>query len=60
MEKVGNAYGFLVGKLKGRNYLQDVGVDERIILKVRNRVGGYGLDTLDPGFGFYKKRVFLD
>jgi hypothetical protein len=28
-----NAYRILVGSLKGRDHLEDAGVDERIILK---------------------------
>jgi hypothetical protein len=30
---MGNAYKILVGNLKGRNHLKDLGVDGRIILK---------------------------
>jgi hypothetical protein len=33
MVEMRNSYTILVGELKGRNYVEDVGVDERLILK---------------------------
>jgi hypothetical protein len=33
MEEMRNAYRILVGKLKGRDHLDDLGVDTRIMLK---------------------------
>jgi hypothetical protein len=42
MEEMRNAYNILVGKPKGKNHSEDLGVDGKIILEgiIRKRGGG--------------------
>jgi hypothetical protein len=48
-----NACKILVGNLNGRDYLDDLGVDERIILEIihKNNVGRSGKDSSGSGWG---------
>jgi hypothetical protein len=50
-EEVSTAYKFWSGNLKGRNHLEDLGVDGRILLEwiFGNRVGGCGMDSSGSG-----------
>ena len=41
-----NSHRVLLENLKGRDYLDDLGIDGRIILSLRNVGGGCGLDSL--------------
>jgi hypothetical protein len=45
--------GFLWGKVRERNHLEDTGVDGRIILKwvFEKCVGGHGLNQYGSGYG---------
>jgi len=39
-----DSYGVLLESLKGRDCLNDLGIDGRIIILLRNMGAGYGLD----------------
>jgi hypothetical protein len=46
-----NAYKFRLGGLKGRDHLEDLGIDRKRILEyiLGNRVGSCGLDASGSG-----------
>jgi hypothetical protein len=52
MGEIRNAYNILVkDMMKGRDHLEDTGIDGKIILEwiLRNRVGRCGLDSCGSG-----------
>jgi hypothetical protein len=49
MEEVGNAHNILIQNIEGRNQLEDVSKDMKVILNVIRKSSGEGLDSSDSG-----------